>query len=88
MASRAFPYKNVIVVGATGSGKSTLAEQLAQKFGLQFIELDAIHWLPEWQQAADRAAHGEYLENGRISGERRRKGLKPETKFRPDTTKG
>jgi UbiD family decarboxylase len=42
-------------------------------------------WLPEWQRAADRAARGEYLENGRISGARQRKGLKPETKFRPDS---
>ena len=42
-------------------------------------------WLPEWDEAARRAVEGRYLENGRISGERRRKGLKPETKFRPDT---
>jgi UbiD family decarboxylase len=41
-------------------------------------------WLPEWDQAADRAAAGRYLENGRISEQRRKKGLKPETKFRPD----
>ncbi len=32
---------------------------------------------------AARAAKGEYLENGRISLGRRKKGLKPETKFRP-----
>jgi 4-hydroxy-3-polyprenylbenzoate decarboxylase len=41
-------------------------------------------WLPEWDEAARRAATGRYLENGRISAARRRKGLKPETKFRPD----
>jgi hypothetical protein len=41
-------------------------------------------WLPEWDQAAQRAATGRYLENGRISAQQRRKGLKPETKFRPD----
>jgi 4-hydroxy-3-polyprenylbenzoate decarboxylase len=41
-------------------------------------------WLPEWDEAARRAVEGRYLENGRISEGRRRKGLKPETKFRPD----
>ena len=41
-------------------------------------------WLPEWDQAAERAATGRYLENGRISAQQRRKGVKPETKFRPD----
>ncbi len=40
-------------------------------------------WLPEWDAAAERAAKGLYLENGRISEGQRRKGLKPETKFRP-----
>ena len=41
-------------------------------------------WLPQWDEAALRAAAGRYLENGRISEKQRRKGLKPETKFRPD----
>jgi len=41
-------------------------------------------WLPQWDAAAKRAAEGGYLENGRISAAQRRKGLKPETKFRPD----
>jgi UbiD family decarboxylase len=41
-------------------------------------------WLPQWDQAAQRAAEGRYLENGRISAQKRRKGLKPETKYRPD----
>jgi 4-hydroxy-3-polyprenylbenzoate decarboxylase len=41
-------------------------------------------WLPQWDAAAQRAVEGRYLENGRISAEQRRKGLKPETKFRPE----
>ena len=41
-------------------------------------------WLPQWDAAAQRAVEGRYLENGRISEKLRRKGLKPETKFRPD----
>ena len=41
-------------------------------------------WLPAWDAAAERAATGHYLENGRISAQHRRKGLVPETKFRPE----
>ncbi len=41
-------------------------------------------WLPQWEASARRAAEGRYLENGRASEKLRRKGLKPETKFRPD----
>jgi 4-hydroxy-3-polyprenylbenzoate decarboxylase len=41
-------------------------------------------WLPYWDEAAKRAAQGRYLENGKLSEKLRRKGLKPETRFRPD----
>ncbi|HEY5217593.1 MAG TPA: UbiD family decarboxylase, partial [Pseudolabrys sp.] len=41
-------------------------------------------WLPQWDEAAKRAAAGRYLDNGKISEKQRRKGIKPETKFRPD----
>ena len=41
-------------------------------------------WLPQWDEAAERAALGRYLENGLISVKQKRKGIKPETKFRPD----
>jgi 4-hydroxy-3-polyprenylbenzoate decarboxylase len=41
-------------------------------------------WLPQWDDAAKRAAQGNYLENGKISAKKLRKGIKPETKYRPD----
>jgi 4-hydroxy-3-polyprenylbenzoate decarboxylase len=41
-------------------------------------------WLPQWDEAAKRAVEGRYLENGEISEKQRKKGVKPETKFRPD----
>jgi UbiD family decarboxylase len=41
-------------------------------------------WLPQWDEAARRAAAGAYLENGLISEGRQRAGLKPETRYRPD----
>lgn len=46
-----FPYKRVVVVGVTGSGKSTLADTVARRFQMNYIELDALHWDPNWQEA-------------------------------------
>jgi adenylate kinase family enzyme len=46
-----FPYKRIVVIGVTSSGKSTLAETLARRFDMDFIELDALHWEPGWQEA-------------------------------------
>ena len=48
-----FLYKKLVVVGTTSSGKSTLAEQLANKIGGEFIELDALNWGPNWIAAGD-----------------------------------
>jgi 4-hydroxy-3-polyprenylbenzoate decarboxylase len=45
-------------------------------------------WLPQWDEAARRAASGRYLENGRLSERQQRTGLKPETRFRPDEKEG
>jgi adenylate kinase family enzyme len=47
------PYHRIVVVGTTSSGKSTLASQLAQKIGGGFIELDALHWEPNWVETPD-----------------------------------
>jgi len=43
--------KRIVVIGVTSSGKSTLAENLAKRFDLNYIELDALHWEPNWQSA-------------------------------------
>jgi len=48
-----FSYQRIVVVGTTSSGKSTLASQLAKKIGADFIELDALHWEPNWVEAPD-----------------------------------
>ncbi len=44
--------KRIVVVGSTGSGKSTLAQQLAERMNAPHIELDALHWEPNWTPAA------------------------------------
>lgn len=46
-----FTHKRIVVVGTTSSGKSTLAVKLAKKIGGDFIELDALHWEPNWMEA-------------------------------------
>lgn len=48
---QSFPYRRFVVIGTTGSGKSTLAGQLANKLGLDYIELDALNWGPNWTPA-------------------------------------
>jgi adenylate kinase family enzyme len=46
-----FPYQRIVVVGTTSSGKSTLAKALSERLGFKFIELDALHWEPNWRMA-------------------------------------
>jgi adenylate kinase family enzyme len=40
--------KRIVVVGSTGSGKTTLARRLARQLDLTHVELDALHWDPNW----------------------------------------
>ncbi len=43
--------QRINVVGVTGSGKTTLARQVAACLNVPHIELDALHWDPDWQEA-------------------------------------
>ena len=45
--------QRVVVVGTSGSGKTTVAARIAREFGLYHIELDNIHWLPNWSELPD-----------------------------------
>ena len=40
--------RRVSVVGPSGSGKSTLGQALADRMGVRFVELDAVHHLADW----------------------------------------
>lgn len=46
-------YRRIAVVGTTGSGKTTLAAAIAGRLGVPHVELDALHWGPNWTPAED-----------------------------------
>ncbi|MGN0101739.1 MAG: AAA family ATPase [Dietzia sp.] len=43
--------RRVLVVGSSGSGKTTTAKRIADTCGIPHIELDALHWGPDWTAA-------------------------------------
>ncbi len=57
----------VSVIGTSGSGKTTFAARLARLLAIPHIELDSLHWEPDWVEApleifrgrVDRALSGE-----------------------------
>lgn len=56
--------KRVVISGTTGSGKSTLAARLAEELDATFIDIDELHWGPDWtprptfREDLDRATLG------------------------------
>jgi adenylate kinase family enzyme len=38
----------VAITGASGNGKTSLAAELAQRYGLRHVEIDALHHEPNW----------------------------------------
>lgn len=47
------PMQRISIVGTSGSGKTTLARTLAQQLQFPHIELDALHWQPNWTELPD-----------------------------------
>ncbi len=42
----------VNVKGISGSGKSTFARELAERLGVPYLEIDAVHHGPNWTEAS------------------------------------
>ncbi len=47
-AAHPIPGPRIVVVGVTGCGKTTTALHLARILGFPHVELDALHWQPNW----------------------------------------
>ena len=64
----------IVVVGVTGSGKSTLARQLAERYGVRHVELDALNWEANWVPAPTEVlrARGGGGDGGGRMGDRRK----------------
>jgi adenylate kinase family enzyme len=43
--------RRIVVLGTSGSGKTTLAGQIARRLRIPHVELDALHWDPNWTPA-------------------------------------
>ena len=40
------------VIGNTGSGKTTVSRAISARLGVPCVELDALHWGPNWTEAS------------------------------------
>ncbi|WP_414550394.1 NB-ARC domain-containing protein [Anabaena sp. CCY 0017] len=45
--------QRISVVGTSGSGKTTLARQISQRLAISHVELDYLHWEPNWVEVSD-----------------------------------
>ena len=45
--------KKINIVGTSGSGKSTLGRRLAAVLNVEYIEMDALFWGPNWTETPD-----------------------------------
>jgi adenylate kinase family enzyme len=43
--------KRISVVGTSGAGKTTFARQISQRLLIPHVELDYLHWEPNWVEA-------------------------------------
>ncbi|HSS97305.1 MAG TPA: hypothetical protein VLK33_09755 [Terriglobales bacterium] len=54
--------QRIVVLGVTGSGKTTFSRRLAARLGYPHIEMDALHWLPNWTEKPTDAFRADIAE--------------------------
>ncbi len=42
--------QRIVIIGTSCSGKTTLAKTISSKLNIRHIELDEIHWKPNWKE--------------------------------------
>ncbi len=50
----------IVVIGTSGAGKTTMAKRIASALDLTCIELDRLHWEPNWE-ALSETNPGEFI---------------------------
>nr|WP_290225542.1 hypothetical protein [Trichocoleus desertorum] len=60
--------ERIVVVGTTGSRKTTLARHISQRLSMPHIELDALHWEPNWLESPKDVFYSRV--NQALSGDR------------------
>lgn len=43
--------RRINVIGTSGSGKSYFAKALAERLGFEYIQMDQLHWKPNWVES-------------------------------------
>jgi len=51
--SQRLSHRRISVVGTIGSGKTTFARKTSQLLSVPHVELDALHWEPNWVEASN-----------------------------------
>ena len=46
----------IAIIGYSGAGKSTMARKLSSLLKIPALHLDAVHWLPRWNERDDYEA--------------------------------
>lgn len=62
LLSRIYFMQRISVVGTSGSGKTTLARQVSQILSIPHIELDTLHWEPNWVEVPDEVMRSRAIE--------------------------